>query len=211
MSQILKFAVTVAVHPGSEPIDKQIDKHAGRHIESAVFTVAAKVDSSAASASETDQAHSAAACTSLSAVIPAMVAIGPSASSSQHYKIAAEFLKAGIHYPLENHSLEKHLRQNPVTQTVRAATALPQTDIILHLIDSPAVRFVFNGKLTLLNRVCIDNEQVAAENHRSAGPDAIACNPKDHSRKDESGLFIFRRRDQHQPSQGLAATIRGCA
>lgn len=191
MSQILKFAVTGADHLGSEPIDKQIDKHAGRHVDAAVFEVAAKVESSADSASATAQAHSTAACTSLFAVIPAMVAISPPVSSRRHYKIAAEFLKAGIHYLLEN-----HLRQNSVTETVRAATALPQTDIILHLIDGPALRFVFNGKLALLNR---------------ANPAAIDYRPQDDSRRDESGLAIFRRRGQHQPCQGLATAIRGCA
>jgi len=202
MSQILKFAVTGAVHPGSEPIDK----HAGRHVDAAVFEVSAKVDSSADSASATTPGHSTAACTRLSAVIPAMVAISPSVSSSRHYKIAAEFLKAGIHYLLEN-----HLRQNSVTETVRAATALPQTDIILHLIGGPALRFVFNGKLALLNRASIDNEQVVAENQRCASPGAIDYHPQDESRRDESGLAIFRRRGQHQPCQGLATAIRGCA
>jgi hypothetical protein len=43
-----------------------------------------------------------------------------------------------------------------------ATTDLPTTDIILHLIDSPVERLVFNGKLpsgNKVNRTSIDNQR----------------------------------------------------
>jgi hypothetical protein len=193
MSQILKVAVTGVGLLGSRPTDKYAD--------AAIREVAAKADISADRAGATAQDHSAAACTSLPAVIPATNAISPLVSSSWHYKIAGEFLEAGIHYLRQIYLLESF-----VTETVGATTDLPQTAIIPHLIDGPVGRLVFTGKLALCDRVNIDNEQVHVENHRFT-----SLNASDPSLDYQSERPNFMRRGQQQPVQRLTAAIRSNA
>jgi predicted dehydrogenase len=115
MSLIPRVAVTGAGHLGSRPTDK----HAAKHTDAAVFVVAADAHTSADRAGATAQDHNAAACTSLPAAIPAMNAISLLVSSSRHYKIAAEFLEAGIHY-----LGEKYLRENIYAKIIRVKTQL---------------------------------------------------------------------------------------
>jgi hypothetical protein len=151
-----------------------------------------------------------------------MNAISPLVSSSQHYKIAGEFLEAGIPYLREKHLREKyrhenylrehylreiHPREASFIEMMGATTDLPATDIILHLIDSPVERLVFTGKFPLankVNRANIDNDRGDAENHRFTSPNT-SLNTSDPSLEYESGLPIFMRRGQHQPVQRLTA------
>jgi hypothetical protein len=218
LSQKPKVAVTGAGHLGSRPTDKHAAeysgkyaaKHAAKHADAAVFEVAADSNTRAASAGATAQDHNAAACTSLPAGIPAMNAISPLVSSSRHYKIAGEFLEAGIPYLCEKYLCEKYLHENylreihprttSVIERMDATTDLPATDIILHLIDSPVERLVFTGKFPLANRANIDNDRGDAENHRFT-----SLNTSDPSLEYDSGLPIFMRRGQHQPVQRLTA------
>ena len=159
-------AVTGAGHPGSRPTDKQATEDNEKHADTAVFEVAAGNDSSADSVGATTRDHGATACTNL----PAMNAISPLVSFSRHYKIAGEFLEAGIHYLREKYLREKYLREihsreNSVVEIMGATSDLPATAIILHLIDNPVARLEFNGKSPSGNRANIDNERVDAENH----------------------------------------------
>ena len=95
-----------------------------------------------------------------------MNAISPLVSSSRYYKIAGEFLKAGIHdlrekYPREKQLREIHPGETPIVEIMNPTTDLPATDIILHLIDNPVDRFDFKGKLpsgNKFNRANIDNQ-----------------------------------------------------
>ena len=190
MSQILKVAVTGVGLLGSRPTDNYAD--------AAVCEVAAKADISADRAGVTAQDHSAAACTSLPAVIPATNAISPLVSSSWHYKIAGELLEAGIHYLRQIYLRQIYLLESFVTETVGATTDLPQTAIIPHLIDGPVGRLVFTGKLALCDRVNIDNEQVHVENHRFT-----SLNGSDPSLDYQSERPNFMRRGQQQPVQRL--------
>jgi hypothetical protein len=233
LSQKPRVAVTGAGHLGSRPTDKHAAgssgklaekyavTHAAKHAD-AVFEVAADSNSRAASAGATAQDHNAAACTSLPADIPAMNAISPLVSSSRNYKLAGEFLEAGIPYFCEKYLCEKYLpeyylrehylreihpRETSVIERMGATTDLPATDIILHLIGSPVERLVFTGKFPLVNgtnRANIDNDRGDAENHRFNSPDAI-LNTSDPRLEYESGLPIFMRRGQHQPVQPLTA------
>jgi hypothetical protein len=134
-------------------------------------------------------------------------------SSSRHYKIAGEFLEAGIHYLYEKYLREIHPSEISVVEIMGPTTDLPATDIILHLIDRPVDRLVFNGKLPLGNKVArtnIDNERVEAENQRYTRLKTSSGN-SDFSLEYQSGLPIFMRCGQHQPVQRLTAAIRGCA
>ena len=142
-----------------------------------------------------------------------MNAISPLVSSRRHYKIAGGFLEAGIPYLREKYLPEIHPRETSVIEMMGATTDLPATDMILHLIDRPVDRLVFNGKLPLGNKVVranIDNESVDAENHRYT---SLKTSPGDSYSvlEYQSGLPIFMRRGRQQPVQRLAATIRGCA
>jgi hypothetical protein len=95
-----------------------------------------------------------------------MNAISPLVPSSRYYKIAGEFLKAGIHdlrekYPREKYLREIHPSETSVIEIMNPTTDLPATDIILHLIDNPVDRLDFNGKLSSgnnLNRANINNQ-----------------------------------------------------
>ena len=216
MSLILRVAVTGAGHLGSRPTDKQTAKHA----DTAVFEVSAD---SNASAGATAQDHGAATCTNLPAVTPAMNAISPLVSSSQHYKIAAEFLKAGIPYLHEKYLLEKYLREHypdkihprktSVIKRMGATTDLPATNMILHLIGGPVERLVFNDKLPLankVNRASINTEPGDTENHRYTRLKTSFGN-SDFSLEYQSGLPSFMRCGQHQPVQPVNAAIRNCA
>ena len=88
-----------------------------------------------------------------------MKAINPLVSSSRHYKIAGEFLEAGIrylrekylheYYLREHYLREIHPRETSVIEMMGATTDLPATEMILHLIDNPVERLVFTGKLPL--------------------------------------------------------------
>jgi hypothetical protein len=149
---------------------------------------------------------------------PAMNAISPLVSSSRHYKIAGEFLEAGIDYLREKYLHQKYLREihprdTSVIEMMGATTDLPATDIILHLIDNPVDRLVFKVKFPLdnkVNRANIDNQRLDDENHRFTNPNA-SLNPNDPSLEYQSGLPIFMRCGQHQPVQRLNAAIRDCA
>ena len=96
-----------------------------------------------------------------------MNAISPLVPSSRYYKIADEFLKAGIHDLREKHPREKHLHEilpsdTAVIEIMNPATDLRATDIILHLIGDPVDRFDFNGKLSSGNKINptnIDNQR----------------------------------------------------
>jgi hypothetical protein len=204
MSLIPRVAVTGAGHPGSRPTDKQATEDTEKHADTAVFKVAADSNASADSVDATAQDHGAAVCTKL----PAMNAISPLASSSWHYKIAGEFLEAGIHYLREIHS-----REISVVEIMGATTNLPATAIILYLIDNPGERLEFNGKLpsgNKVNRADIVNECVDAEKQRLAGLNASSSN-SDFSLEYQNGLPIFMRRDQHQSIHRLAGAFRSCA
>ena len=97
-----------------------------------------------------------------------MNAISPLVSSSRYYKIAGEFLKAGIHdlrkkFPREKQLHEIHPGETPIVEIMNPTTGLPATHIILHLIDNPVVRLDFNGKLSSaskINLANIDNQSV---------------------------------------------------
>jgi len=91
-----------------------------------------------------------------------MNAVSPLVPSSRYYKIAGEFLKAGIHHLREKYPREKQLREihpgeTPIVEIMNPTTDLPATDIILHLIDNPVVRLDFNGKFSSANRINLAN------------------------------------------------------
>ena len=91
-----------------------------------------------------------------------MNAVSPLVPSSRYYKIAGEFLKAGIHHLREKYPREKQLREihpgeTPIVEIMNPTTDLPATDIILHLIDNPVVRLDFNGKLSSASRINLAN------------------------------------------------------
>jgi hypothetical protein len=227
LSQKSKVAVTGAGHLGSRPTDKHAagssgkyaDKHAAKHADAAVYEVVAGSNTRADSAGAIAQNHNAAACASLPADISAINAISPSVSSSRHYKIADEFLEAGIpdlreKYLREHYLREIHPRETSVIEMMGATTDLSATDIILHLIDSPVERLVFTDKFPLANRANIDNDRGDAENHRFTSPNGILnafLDTGDRSLEYASGRPFSMRRGQHQPVQRLTAAIRGCA
>ena len=188
MSQILKVAVTGAGDSGS----KQADEYAA----SGADEFAAAVANSPGGVGAITQQHGATACSDLHAVLSSTDAISPVAPSSPHYKIAGNFLKAGIH----------KLCEIPAIETMTATSEPVTGDIILHLIDRPVIRMSANSKLFLWNKVDIDKARVEAGNHRFTRSGASNISPQyDDSR------FFFRRPDRQQPVQRLPAAVRGRA
>lgn len=218
MSLIPRVAVTGAGHPGSRPTDKQAAEDAEKHADTAVFEVAADSNASAETIGATAQDHGAAACTNLPAVIPAMNTISPSVSSRRHYKIAGEFLEAGIHdlrekYRREKYLREIHSREHSIVEIMGATTNLPTTTIILHLIDDPVERLAFNDKFPFadkVNRTNINTGRGDAPKHRYTPLKNRSAN-SDFSLEYQSGLPSLMRWGQRQSAQRVNAAIRGCA
>ena len=108
MSQKLKLAVVGVGHLGKW--------HADKYAASAECELVAVVDTNAAIAQEIAQKHGAEAYQDYRDVIPLVDAISLVVPTSQHYKIARDFLEAGIHCFIEK----------PITETLEEAETLIQ-------------------------------------------------------------------------------------
>ena len=106
MSQLLKVAVVGVGHLGKW--------HADKYAAAADCELVAVVDSNVANAREVAQKHGAEAYSNYRDIIPLVDAISLVVPTSLHYKIAREFLEAGIHCLIEK----------PVTETVDEAEML---------------------------------------------------------------------------------------
>ncbi|MCP4333392.1 MAG: Gfo/Idh/MocA family oxidoreductase [Gammaproteobacteria bacterium] len=106
MSKILKVAVVGVGHLGKW--------HADKYAASDDCQLLAVVDTDIENAREIAQKHDADAYSDYRDVIPLVDAISLVVPTSLHYKIAREFLEAGIHCLIEK----------PVTETVAEATSL---------------------------------------------------------------------------------------
>ncbi len=106
MSQILKVAVIGVGHLGKW--------HADKYAASADCQLVAVVDTNIENAREIAQKHGADAYSDYREIIPLVDAISLVVPTSLHYKIAREFLEAGIHCLIEK----------PMTETVDEASSL---------------------------------------------------------------------------------------
>ena len=106
MSQKLKLAVVGVGHLGKW--------HADKYAASADCELVAVVDTNAGIAQEIAQKHGAVAHQDYRDVIPLVDAISLVVPTSQHYKIARDFLEAGIHCFIEK----------PITETIEEAETL---------------------------------------------------------------------------------------
>ncbi len=106
MSQLLKVAVVGVGHLGKW--------HADKYAAAPDCELVAVVDSNVANAREVAQKHGAEAYSNYRDIIPLVDAISLVVPTSLHYKIAREFLEAGIHCLIEK----------PVTETVDEAETL---------------------------------------------------------------------------------------
>jgi len=106
MSQILKLAVVGVGHLGKW--------HADKYAASAACQLVAVVDTNIDNAREIAQKHGADAYSDYREIIPLVDAISLVVPTSLHYKIAREFLEAGIHCLIEK----------PMTETVDEASSL---------------------------------------------------------------------------------------
>ncbi len=101
--------------------------HADKYAAAADCELVAVVDSNPEAAREIAQKHGAEACTDYRDVLRSVDAISLVVPTSQHYKIAREFLKAGIHCLIEK----------PITETVAEADELvalaAQRDLVLQV------------------------------------------------------------------------------
>ena len=88
--------------------------HADKYAAAADCELVAVVDSNPGAAREIAQKHGVEACTDYRDVLPSVEAVSLVVPTSHHYKIAREFLKAGIHCLIEK----------PITQTVAEADEL---------------------------------------------------------------------------------------
>ena len=106
MSQLLKVAVVGVGHLGKW--------HADKYAAAPDCELVAVVDSNIANAREVAQKHGVEAYSNYRDIIPLVDAISLVVPTSLHYKIAREFLEAGIHCLIEK----------PVTETVEEAETL---------------------------------------------------------------------------------------
>jgi len=106
MSQLLKVAVVGVGHLGKW--------HADKYAAAPDCELVAVVDSNAANAREVAQKHGVEAYSNYRDVIPLVDAISLVVPTSLHYKIAREFLEAGIHCLIEK----------PITETIDEAEKL---------------------------------------------------------------------------------------
>ncbi|MCP4471231.1 MAG: Gfo/Idh/MocA family oxidoreductase [Gammaproteobacteria bacterium] len=106
MSQILKVAVVGVGHLGKW--------HADKYAACAACQLVAVVDTNIENAREIAHKHGADAYSDYRDIIPLVDAISIVVPTSLHYKIAREFLEAGIHCLIEK----------PMTETVAEATSL---------------------------------------------------------------------------------------
>ena len=106
ISQLLRVAVIGAGHLGKW--------HTEKYAASADCELVAVVDSNPDTANEIAQKHGATAFTDYREVIPMVDAISLVVPTSLHYKIAREFLEAGIHCLIEK----------PITESVEEAQQL---------------------------------------------------------------------------------------
>jgi predicted dehydrogenase len=106
MSQLLRVAVVGVGHLGKW--------HADKYADAAACELVAVVDTNIANARAIAQKHGAAAYSDYREIMPLVDAISLVVPTSLHYKIAREFLKAGIHCLIEK----------PITETVAEATEL---------------------------------------------------------------------------------------
>ena len=115
MSQLLKVAVVGTGHLGKW--------HAEKYAACADCELVAVVDTHADNAREIAQKHGAEAYTDYRDIFPLVDAISLVVPTSLHYKIAREFLEAGIHCLVEK----------PLTETVAEASEL------IEIADLPAL------------------------------------------------------------------------
>ena len=108
MSQLLKVAVVGVGHLGKW--------HADKYAAATDCELVAVVDSDAATAREVAQKHGAEAFSDYHEIIPLVDAVSLVVPTSLHYKIAREFLEAGIHCLIEK----------PITESVAEAEILIQ-------------------------------------------------------------------------------------
>lgn len=106
MSQLLKLAVVGVGHLGRW--------HADKYAATAACDLVAIVDTNLDSARAIAQKHGTAAYSDYREIIPLVDAVSLVVPTSLHYKIAREFLEAGIHCLVEK----------PISQTVAEATTL---------------------------------------------------------------------------------------
>jgi predicted dehydrogenase len=106
MSQLLRVAVVGVGHLGKW--------HAGKYADAAACELVAVVDTNIDNARAIAQKHGAAAYSDYREIMPLVDAISLVVPTSLHYKIAREFLEAGIHCLIEK----------PITETVAEASDL---------------------------------------------------------------------------------------
>jgi len=106
MSKLLKVAVVGVGHLGKW--------HADKYAAADACELVAVVDTNLDNAREIADKHGATACTDYREIIPLVDAVSLVVPTSLHYKIAREFLEAGIHCLVEK----------PITETVAEATEL---------------------------------------------------------------------------------------
>jgi predicted dehydrogenase len=152
-SQLLRVAVIGVGHLGKW--------HADKYAAAADCELVAVVDTNIDNARAIAEKHGAVAYSDYCDVIPLVDAINLVVPTSLHYKIAREFLEAGIHCLIENCLIEKS-----ITETVAEATGLIEiaekrglvlqvrhADIILDLIDSPVKQISARGISVLSDNV----------------------------------------------------------
>lgn len=131
MSRSLRVAVVGVGHLGKW--------HADKYAAAADCELVAVVDSKPEAAREIAQKHGAEACTDYRDVLQSVDAISLVVPTSQHYKIAREFLKAGIHCLIEK----------PITETVAEADELvalaTQRNLVLQVGHIERFNSVING------------------------------------------------------------------
>ncbi len=131
MSRSLRVAVIGVGHLGKW--------HADKYAAAADCDLVAVVDSNPGAAREIAQKHGVEACTDYRDVLPSVDAVSLVIPTSQHYKIAREFLKAGIHCLIEK----------PITETVAEADELvslaAERDLVLQVGHIERFNSVVNG------------------------------------------------------------------
>ena len=170
-SQPLRVAVVGIGHLGKW--------HADKYADSAACELVAVVDTNIDNARVVANQHGADAYSDYRDVISLVDAISLVAPASLHYKIAREFLEAGIHCLVENYLIENCLIENcliekSITETEAEVTGLSEIaaaqglvlqvrhiDIILDLIDHPVKQISARGILVLSGN--IDNAALNLE------------------------------------------------
>ena len=157
-SQLLRVAVVGVGHLGKG--------HADKYADSTACELVAVVDTNIDNARALAKKQGAGAHSDYRDVISLVAAISPVVPNSLHYKIAREFLEAGIHCLIEK----------PITETMAEVTELIEIaaaqglvlqvrhiDIILDLIDRPVNQISARGISVLSGNV--DNAALNLEPH----------------------------------------------